>query len=59
MITVYCGTERDRGYIYPYAYYYLLQYTGEPSEAGVLSWAQLMDIGKRENEKEIGNDKPN
>jgi len=31
----------------------IVQYTGEPTEPGVLSWSQLMDIGKKESDQEL------
>lgn len=34
---------------------HIIQYTGEPTEAGVLSWSQLLDIGKGEKEVELDN----
>jgi len=31
----------------------IVQYSGEPNEKGVLSWSQLLEIGKKENRTEL------
>ncbi|XP_023331008.1 long-chain-fatty-acid--CoA ligase ACSBG2 [Eurytemora carolleeae] len=32
---------------------HIVQYSGEPTEAGVLSWSQLMEVGKKEKDTEL------
>ena len=33
---------------------WLVKYSGEPTEAGVLSWSQLMEVGKKEKDTQLG-----